>query len=154
MAREKKKTDQQDEQEEQEEPGSGPEPCDGCVTDENELGTVHVSRDVIVLITRIAALKVPGVVELCGSFGDRIAGMLGKSSGNSGIRVDMEGQSVTIGLRIVIGYGVRVPEVVWQVQNDVRRGIEEMTGKTVRAVNVVVQGVKMPSEKNTAEEEI
>lgn len=136
-----------------EEIDSGAKPCDECVTDENGLGTVHISGGVIALIARIAALKVPGVVGLYGSFGDRLAGIFGGTSDDGGIRVSMESQSVSIGLRVVIAYGVRIHEVVWQVQNDVRRGIEEMTGKTVKTVNVVVQGVKMPSEKDNTEEE-
>jgi len=60
--------------------------------------------------------------------------------------VDMQGQKVDLEVNVVIEYGAKIPQVAWAVQNEVRRAIEEMTGKKVGAVNVLIQGVKMPSE--------
>ncbi len=118
---------------------------------ENELGEVQISAGVIAMIARTAVLNVPGVVGLCSTFAERLFGFLGKSSEGSGISVAMDGRNVSIGLRIVVAYGVRIPEVVWQVQNDIRNGVENTTGKTVKTVNVVVQSVKAPSKIDSEE---
>jgi len=116
-------------------------------TDEgSDLGAIMVHHGVIAVIARIAALKVPGVIEMSGSFTDGIANMIGRNSGERGVRVDMQGQKVDLEVNIVIEYGAKIPQVAWAVQNEVRRAIEEMTGKKVGAVNVLIQGVKMPSE--------
>lgn len=111
-----------------------------------ELGAIRVHHGVIAVITRLAALKVPGVVAMSGSFSDGIASMIGKNADDRGIKVNVEGQNVSVELNIVIEYGVRIPQVAWRIQNDVRRAIEDMTGKKVKAVDVVVQGVKCLSE--------
>jgi len=127
------------------------EPSAECSPDDNDLGTVQISSGVIAMIARAAVLNVPGVAGLCETLAGRLAAFFGSRPAGAGIRVDAEGQCVSIGMRIEVAYGVRIPEVVLQVQNDVRRGVEGITGKTVKTVNVVVQGVKTPS-KNATED--
>ena len=51
---------------------------------------------------------------------------------------------VTVELHVVLEYGVRIPQVAWQLQNDIRQAVEQMTGKSVKTVNVVVQSVRLP----------
>ncbi|MBU4199656.1 MAG: Asp23/Gls24 family envelope stress response protein [Verrucomicrobia bacterium] len=117
-----------------------------------ELGAIRVHHGVIAVIARLAALKVPGVVGMSGSFSDGIASMIGKNADDRGIKVTVEGQSVSVELNIVIEYGVRIPQVAWRIQNDVRHAIEDMTGKKVKAVDVVIQGVKcLPENKQEGE---
>ncbi len=112
----------------------------------SDLGAIMVHHGVIAVIARIAALKVPGVVEMNGSFTDGIANMIGRNSSERGVRVDLQGQKVHLEVNVVIEYGAKIPQVAWAVQNEVRRAIEDMTGKKVGVVDVLVQGVKMPSE--------
>ncbi len=117
--------------------------------DDNDLGAIRIHNNVIAVIAKLAALKVPGVVEMSGSFVDDIAGMIGKKSTDKGIRVELEDNSVIIDLSVIIEYGVKIPQVAWQLQNDVRETVEQMTGKIVKAVNIVVQSVRMPGEQKT-----
>lgn len=120
-------------------------------TDEgSDLGAIMVHHGVIAVIARIAALKVPGVVDMSGSFTDGIANMIGRNTGERGVRVDMQGQKVDLEVNIVVEYGAKIPQVAWAVQNEVRRAIEEMTGKKVGAVNVLIQSVRMSSETKSA----
>lgn len=116
----------------------------GHVEDGNEMGTVRIHNNVIAVIARLAALKVPGVVEMSGTLVDGIAGMIGKKSADRGIRVEVEENAVAIDLHVVLEYGVRIPQVCWQLQHDICEAVEKMTGKQVKVVNVVVQGVHMP----------
>ncbi len=118
---------------------------------ENEMGAVQISEGVIAMIARNAAMNVPGVAGLCSTFLERVAGIFGQSQAGAGIKVEMEGRNVSIGLRITAAHGVRIPDVVWQVQSDIRQGVEHTTGKTVKTVNVIVQNVGAPS-KNDSEE--
>ncbi len=110
----------------------------------SELGAITIHHGVIAVIARIAALKVPGVVEMSGSFTDGLAGLIGKSSSDRGIRVEADAQGVSLDLHVVIEYGVKIPPAAWQVQSEVRRSVEELTGKRVKAVNVIIQGVRSP----------
>ena len=117
----------------------------------SELGAISVHNSVIASIARMAALKVHGVVEMSSSFADGLANMVSKASYDRGIKVEAEDQKVNLYLHIVIAYGTRIPQVAWRVQNDVRKAVEDMTGKKVGAVNIIVQGVKAlePEEKTS-----
>lgn len=112
--------------------------------DGTELGAIRVHNSVIAAIARLAALKVPGVVEMSGSFAEGLASMVGKASFDHGIKVDLVEQNVNLDLHVVVAFGVRIPQVAWRIQNDVRKAVEEMTGKKIGLVNVIVQGVRLP----------
>lgn len=127
-------------------------PDGGAASNGNELGAVEINAGVIARIARTAAVNVPGVAGLCTSLGDRVARLFGKRPEEIGVKVVMEGEGVSVGMRVVVDYGVRIPEVVWHVQRDVRRGIEDITGKTVKAVNIIVQNVNTQSK--TSEEDV
>ncbi len=118
-----------------------------------ELGSVQIHNSVIAAIAREAALKIPGVVELSGGLVDGLAGMIGKKSSDRGIRVEHQDSSVSLELHVVLEFGTRIPHVAWQVQTEVRASVEKMTGKPVKAVNVIVQGIRLPAaEKNAGKE--
>lgn len=119
----------------------------------NELGSVQIHNSVIAAIARVAALKIPGVVELSGGLVDGLAGMIGKKTADRGIRVEHEDATVSLELHVVLEFGTRIPHVAWQIQTEVRAAVEKMTGKPVKAVNVIVQGVRLPAaEKNAGKE--
>ncbi len=122
------------------------------VENANELGSVQIHNSVIAAITRVAALKIDGVIELSGGLVDGLAGMIGKKTGDRGIRVEFEDSAVTIEIHVVLAFGVRIPHVAWQLQTEIRKAVEQMTGKPVKAVNVVVQGVRMPAPPAPVEE--
>lgn len=113
---------------------------------DTELGSVHIHNNVIATIAHQAAVKVPGVVEMTGSLVDGLAGMIGKKTSDRGIRVEFEDNEVLLELHVVLEYGVRIPHVAWQLQTDVKEAVEQMTGKHVRSVQVIVQGIKLPND--------
>ena len=113
-----------------------------------EYGAVRIHHGVITVIARNAALLVPGVVEMSGSFAEGLANIIGKTDRGVRVAMDEQGQSLRIELHVALEYGVRIPDVAWQIQNDVRRAVAEMTGKTVAAVDVIVQEVRiLPNKK-------
>ena len=126
-----------------------PESAGGAVEDGTDLGAVQIHNNVIATIARLAALKVPGVAEMSGTFVEGLAGMIGKPVVDRGIRVDVENSHVVIELHVVIDFGVRIPHVSWQIQDEVRRAVEQMTGKSVKAVNVIVQALKFHDEEES-----
>ena len=120
---------------------------------DTELGSVQIHNNVIAAIARLAAVKVPGVADMSTGIVDDIAGIIRKKSSDRGIRVAFEDSGVVIELHVILEYGVRIPNVAWQLQTEVRQAVEQMTGKHVKSVQVVVQGVKLPeSDKSEAKE--
>jgi len=125
----------------------------GHLEEGTELGAVQIHNHVIATIARQAALGVKGVVEMSGTFVDGLAGMLGRNPADRGIRVDLEDQSIALELHVVLEFGVRIPQVAWQIQNEVRQAVEQMTGKTVKAVNVIIQSLRFPDESKPGAQE-
>lgn len=60
------------------------------------------------------------------------------------LKVTREGQDVTVDLGLNVEYGQNLVKLAQQAQREVCENIELMTGLNVRAVNVQVQGVRLP----------
>jgi uncharacterized alkaline shock family protein YloU len=133
--------------------GEPPEGGEEHLEEGTQLGAVQIHNNVIATIARLAALKVPGVVEMSGTFVDGLAGMIGKKAVDRGIHVVVEDNAVVMELHVVLEFGVRIPQVAWQIQNEVRQAVEHMTGKVVKAVNVIVQTLRFPGENKPVSEE-
>ena len=110
-----------------------------------EYGNVNISDDVIGIITSIAAAEIEGVNGLYGGFAEDIAEMFGVKNLKKGVKVEIEDEIVVVDLNIVVDYGIKIPDVAWQVQESVKTAIETMTGLTCKEVNIHVQGINMDS---------
>lgn len=119
----------------------------------SDYGQIFINNNVIAVIAHETAKKVPGVVELQGTLADDLAGIIGKRSKDKGIRVEKESDElIAIDLAVVLEFGIRIPDICVKLQAEVKDAVEEMTGKHVSAVNVVVQGIRNAGEKKTTEE--
>ena len=112
--------------------------------EEGDLGAIHIHNSVIAVIARMAATKVAGVADLVGTLVDGLAGIVGKKPSDRGVHVEIVDNNVVLELSLVVDYGINIPKVAWQVQSDVRQAVEQMTGKSVKAVNVLVQSLRIP----------
>lgn len=61
--------------------------------------------------------------------------------------MDITGKDVMIDINIMVYYGIRIPDIAFNIQSQVKKSVEAMTGLNVREVNVHVQGVKIEEEK-------
>jgi uncharacterized alkaline shock family protein YloU len=111
-------------------------------------GNITITDDVIAVCVREAVLRTQGVRELFGGFQDTLSqNILGKELKFKGIKVSDEEDGVVIDVQIVVDYGVKIPEVAWNLQRLVKNELEEMTDAAVKAVNVIVQGVYLSAER-------
>ncbi len=116
--------------------------------EEQEIGNIKISVDVVSTIAGIAASQTKGVAGMYSSFAGGIAEKLGaKKSPSKGVKVDMAEKSVKIDLYIVVEYGVRIPELAWELQEDVKNNVETMTGLEVEKVNIHIEGVSFALEE-------
>ena len=104
-------------------------------------GTVNIADDVIGVIGSIAAAEIEGIKALSGTFSEEMMEMVGKKNFNKGVSVEMLENVVKIELSVIVDYGTKIHEVAKQVQESVKLAIESMTGFTVSAVNVNIEGV-------------
>ena len=117
----------------------------------DKYGNVKIADDVVAIIAEIAAREVQGVFSMSGGIADSITEILGKKNPSKGVKVEVGEKEAAIDLYIVVDYGVRIPDVSWQIQENVKKTVETMTGLTVVEVNIHIQGVNM--DKETKEEE-
>ena len=112
-----------------------------------EYGNVNISDDVIGIISSIAAAEIEGVNGLSGKLTEDLVEMFGKKNFSKGVKVEIVEEKVIIDLNLIVDYGVKIPDVSWQVQENVKTAIESMTGLSVSAVNVHVNGINIQKEK-------
>ena len=68
------------------------------------------------------------------------------------IKVDIKENNVTLDLNVIIEYGVKIPEVAWEIQEAVKKAIESMTGLDVEKVNIHVVGINVPKIEEKTEQ--
>ena len=71
----------------------------------------------------------------------------GKKNLTKGIKVEAGEKNTKIDVNIIVDYGVRIPEVAFEIQTRVKKSVEAMTGLKVLEVNVHIQGVHPRNEK-------
>ena len=109
-------------------------------------GDVNISNDVVSIVASLAASSVKGVSGMVSSISGGIAELLGKKNMSKGVKVNVNDKDVTLDLSIIVEYGAKIPDVAWEIQEKVKSEVEAMTGLTVVAVNVSVEGVSVPKE--------
>ena len=124
--------------------------------EENTEGTndgIKISNDVVAVIAGVAVSEVPGVASMSGGFAGGFSEVFsGKKNLSKGIKVDAGEKEVKIDVNIIVEYGSRIPDVAFEIQNRVKKSVENMTGLKVSEVNVHVQGVRTEKEENNNEE--
>ncbi len=113
---------------------------------------IKIANDVVAVIAGVAVSEVSGVAGMAGGFAGGISEVFsGKKNLSKGIKVDADEKEVKIDVNIIVEYGSRIPDVAFEIQNRVKKSVENMTGLKVAEVNVHVQGVR--TEKEEKEEE-
>jgi uncharacterized alkaline shock family protein YloU len=118
---------------------------------ESEEGTIKIADEVVSIITGLAATEIEGVAGMSGGLAGGIAEMLGRKNLSKGVKVEVNENSASVDVYVIIEYGKTIPDVAWQIQDNVKQAIEGMTGLDVKAVNVHVQGVNFPEDEEEAE---
>ena len=121
---------------------------------ENSTGVVKVHESVISSIVRKAALGVEGVLRLGNStLVDNLAEIVGsKKIQDRAISVEMNGNAVSVELRVILQYGVLSPHVAAQLKEAVAEEISRLSGMTVDHVNVVVMDLEELSDGEEEQE--
>ena len=115
---------------------------------EIEENGIKIADDVIATIAGKAAMEVKGVYSMSGGFAGGISEVFGKKNYTKGIKVDNNEKGLKIDVNIIVEYGARIPDVAYEIQNRVKKSIENMTGLNVEEVNVHIQGVNTEILKN------
>ena len=116
-------------------------------------GTISYANEVIATIAGVAANEIDGIAGMCvsGGFGE----ILGRNRNmTKGVKVEVGSQEAAVDLYIIVEYGKPIQKVAGEVQENVRKSLESLTGLHVVRVDVHVQGVSFEKEKKAAQTSI
>jgi len=114
-------------------------------SDEN----IKIADDVVASIAGVAVSEVQGVYSMAGG----ISEIFSKKGLAKGIKVEVGEKETKIDVSIIVEYGVRIPDVAFEIQNRVKKAVETMTGLNVSSVNIHIQGINIAEKRQDLETE-
>ncbi|MGI6727801.1 MAG: Asp23/Gls24 family envelope stress response protein [Anaerovoracaceae bacterium] len=124
------------------------------INSEDKLGIVKISDEVIAICVLNATLRTKGVSDLSGGITDSISkNLLGKDPLYKGIKVNQTEDGITVDISVIVEYGVKIPAVAWDIQENVKNEVETIIELPVNAVNIHVMGVHFNDDEDEDNEE-
>ncbi len=120
---------------------------------EQELGSVTVSKEVVAVIAALETINIRGVVGITSGYRSKSTNVLSRKDLDKGVKVWMKPEEATITIPIITAYEVGIFKVAEEVQRRVKDAVCSMTGLEILRVNVNVQGVKFKEETNKPRKE-
>jgi uncharacterized alkaline shock family protein YloU len=114
---------------------------------------VHISDEVLAIIAGISCNDVKNVTSLSAGFVEGIAGILGRKHLGKGVKVQMNGNEVSVEISVIVEFGCTIHMVAKEIQEKVRKALEDMTGLIVSGVNINIIGVNFEKEVKKVEPE-
>ena len=113
--------------------------------DQNSTGSITYANEVIAIISGVAANEVEGIAGMCTSGG--ITDVFGRNRNiTRGVKVEIGSEEASVDLYVIVEYGTPIQKACADVQENVRKAIETMTGLHVVRIDVHVQGVSFDKE--------
>jgi uncharacterized alkaline shock family protein YloU len=108
-------------------------------------GNINVTNEALAALVGGIVSECYGVVGMASQklLKDGLAELLGQENYARGVEVTKTDNSLQIDLYIIISYGIRVSQVVSELQKKVKYELEKSLDLDITSVNVYVQGVKV-----------
>ena len=107
-------------------------------------GKTTVSPDVLVTITRLSALSVPGVSRMAQVSGG--VNRLFKRGIGDGVRIQVEDNVALVNLYLILKEHVNIREVSRNVQHQVARALQEMVGMDIGGIEIHIEDIDVDEE--------
>ncbi|NLL61335.1 MAG: Asp23/Gls24 family envelope stress response protein [Candidatus Atribacteria bacterium] len=115
-----------------------------------DLGNINISRDIIETLIQLILQNVDGIIFLKRSAlrkrrkfaTSKSDGKQKRIDGTKEIRVDIKQDYIIINLFLVIRYGIRIPDLTWEVQAKIKEGLKEETGLNIDQINVHIREIR------------
>lgn len=108
---------------------------------------VNVTEEVIAIVAGLAATEVDGVSSLYGNLTNAIIAKTGMNKLSKAVKVLSDGEDeVRVQMSLNMAYGFEIPTVSAEVQKRVKSTVENMTGLTVREVDIRVASVDVSAQ--------
>lgn len=110
----------------------------------NHNGEIYIAETVFANIVGHVANSCYGVVGMAAkSAGDGIVSLLRRDHYEKGVKVTPAENGLLVEMHIVVLYGVNLPAVTRSIAKEVKYMVEQMTGFTIKKVNIFIDGMKV-----------
>jgi uncharacterized alkaline shock family protein YloU len=109
---------------------------------QEDIGTIQINPDVIATIALMAAKEVEGIVIHDTATHDlALHDILNRKKREIKVTTDDANNYAVIDIKVDVEYGADVYKAAHNLQRAIRNAVEGMTGKPVRKVNIVIEGI-------------
>ena len=120
-------------------------------TVKTDMGEINITKETIRSIVSLNLADVKGVVGSRKSIIKEITDMLMRDTSENEteeatrtIKVEIKDNKPLINLYIIIKYGVRIPDIAWDIQSRVKEGLVKKLGIDINEIDIHVQGIQFP----------
>jgi len=121
------------------------------LTVKTDLGEINITKETIRSIVSLNLADVKGVVGNRKSIIKEITDMLkGDTNENEtekavrSIKVEIKDNKPLLNLYIIIKYGVRIPDIAWDIQSRVKENLMKKLNIDINEIDIHVQGIQFP----------
>lgn len=111
------------------------------------LGKVEIAPEVIEVIAGLAASEVEGIAQMRGNFASGVVEKLGKKNHGKGVKVELNEDSIKIDVYCLVKFGISIPKVAQEAQDNIRQTLLNMTALDAKEVNIHIVGVQFETAK-------
>ncbi|NLC96075.1 MAG: Asp23/Gls24 family envelope stress response protein [Erysipelotrichaceae bacterium] len=110
-----------------------------------DLGSINITNEAIASLAGGVVTESYGVVGMASRniLRDGIAELLNMENYAKGVNVNVTSKGLEIDVYIIVSFGVRISQVVSEVQKNIKYVLEKTLQQDIIAVNVFVQGVSV-----------
>lgn len=112
---------------------------------EDDAEDIVVTDEVIAVVAGAAAMEVETVAGMSTGLASGIVEALGRKNPTKGVKIEMIDGRAVIDLFVIVRYGHKISDIAWEIQENVKETVENMTGVAVDSVNIHVQGIDFSS---------
>ena len=116
-----------------------------------DLGQIEISKETIESIISLNLADVKGVVgsrkTIIKEITEMLMGDTDKSELNISsrtIKIEIKNNKPLINLYIIIKYGVRIPDIAWDIQNRIKESIKNKLGININEIDIHIEGIQFP----------
>ena len=110
----------------------------------NKNGTITIDNEVIARIAGVTATDCYGIVGMAAkNLRDGFVHLLKIESLSKGVKLAINGNSLSISLHIIVEYGTNIPAICETLADNVKYQVEEFVGLDVESIDILVEGVRV-----------
>ena len=112
------------------------------MTDSGKTGEKQLNIRELSFLLSETVRAIPGVCRFANAPSDSFRNIPGLAKPVKGVRIS-DDPELSVDLYIDVDYGVKIPQLAWDIQSKVKEILSKNTDRPIKAIDIHVQGVCM-----------